>query len=454
MARETKKRDVTRKEMTRLRRDQRQKRVLLGVTIGVLVLIVGVIAYGLLYELVFQGMKTVADVNGEKISLSEFQKQVRYQRYQYIRTYANYAAYYNALGPDLGASFASSLQSIDSTLAESNKLTFGQDILTNMVENRAIAQYAEENGITVSQEDLDSAFEEAFGYYANGTPTPTSTVTPFVTSTLSAEQYAILSPTPTRTEAPPTEAVTPTATEAETATPAAESTPAATDQETSSTEAAEFTITPTLEPSATVTPYTYEGYEGVRDELLDDMSNIGFKRADLEKLFRYSLLRQKVYEIQTADVEGVQEQVWARHILVADEETANEVLGKLNAGSDFAALAEEYSTDESNKYNGGDLGWFLRGQMVEPFEEAAFSLEIGEISQPVQTEFGYHIIQVLGHETRPLSASSLSSSKDTVFSAWLDELVAAEGIKIMDNWYDDIPVTPVISDDIRISFTQ
>jgi parvulin-like peptidyl-prolyl isomerase len=82
------------------------------------------------------------------------------------------------------------------------------------------------------------------------------------------------------------------------------------------------------------------------------------------------------------------------HILVKNETTAKEVAAKLAAGESFAKLAEQYSTDGSRK-RGGDLGFFGRGMMVKPFEEAAFKLNKGEISGLVKTEFGYHIIKRL-----------------------------------------------------------
>jgi len=91
---------------------------------------------------------------------------------------------------------------------------------------------------------------------------------------------------------------------------------------------------------------------------------------------------RKIYEID------------AQHILVEEEQTAWEVKEKIDEGEDFDELAKDYSTDSSNADDGGWLGYFSAGSMVPEFEDAAFAMEPGEISDPVETSYGYHIIKV------------------------------------------------------------
>lgn len=89
-----------------------------------------------------------------------------------------------------------------------------------------------------------------------------------------------------------------------------------------------------------------------------------------------------------------QDEVKARHILVDTKQKAQELSQKIKGGADFAELAKQNSGDPGSKEQGGDLGFFVRGQMVPQFEEAAFSLKPGEVSEPFETQFGWHIVKV------------------------------------------------------------
>ncbi len=82
----------------------------------------------------------------------------------------------------------------------------------------------------------------------------------------------------------------------------------------------------------------------------------------------------------------------AKHILVEQEFEAQDLLKKISAGESFESLAQAFSQCPSGK-EGGDLGAFGKGQMVQPFSDVAFSLNVGEISEPVRTQFGYHLIK-------------------------------------------------------------
>ncbi|MEZ5886810.1 MAG: peptidylprolyl isomerase [Paracoccaceae bacterium] len=102
---------------------------------------------------------------------------------------------------------------------------------------------------------------------------------------------------------------------------------------------------------------------------------------------------QKLYDEKYVNAEPAKEYE-ADHILVPTEEEAKAIKADLDAGGDFAAIAKEKSQDPGSAANGGDLGWFGLGMMVKPFEDAVVALEKGKISDPVQTDFGWHIIKL------------------------------------------------------------
>lgn len=127
--------------------------------------------------------------------------------------------------------------------------------------------------------------------------------------------------------------------------------------------------------------------EGMRNEMIMNQYREKFMN-DLE------ITDQAVKEYYEANKEGY-EQAKVRHILVEKEEEAVEIINQLENGADFTELASEKSIDPGSASNGGVYDYFPRGRMVPQFEEVAFTLEPGKISEPVQTDYGYHIIEVI-----------------------------------------------------------
>ena len=136
-----------------------------------------------------------------------------------------------------------------------------------------------------------------------------------------------------------------------------------------------------------------------------------------------ALARQKVSDALAATVGQSAPQVHAAHILLPTREAAEAARARVTeGGEDFATVARELSTDESTAANGGDLGWFTREEMVAPFAEAAFALEPGAISEPVETEFGWHVIQVTERDPdRPLTDLQINRLQQAAEERWLEE---------------------------------
>ena len=131
---------------------------------------------------------------------------------------------------------------------------------------------------------------------------------------------------------------------------------------------------------------------------------------------------QKAYDARFAD-SAPQTEFNAAHILVATEEAALKLKAALDGGADFATLAKANSTDTGSGQNGGDLGWFGLGAMVKPFEDAVVAAEIGTVTAPVQSDFGWHLILV--KQSRIATAPTLDDLRDELAAQIEQEAVAA-----------------------------
>lgn len=180
--------------------------------------------------------------------------------------------------------------------------------------------------------------------------------------------------------------------------------------------------------------------EDMRDQLGNQFDELikqqGFKTTED---YRYVLYLSKLeYNFATSDIEvteddvreyyeRLQEEIHARHILVKEKETAEEIIERYNNGEEFAALAEEYGTDGTAK-NGGTLGYFTAGKMVKPFEDAVYALEVGEISEPVQTDFGWHVIFVEDRRENETDIGEFDEVKDYLRDQLLSRQINYESV--------------------------
>ena len=366
MAKKVQPEALTKKQIARSQKVRRRERNTLIGIVSVIVLVVGVLLYGAVNEYVLKPNAPIATVDGVDIPTRLYQKYWQYIQFNTLSSYQQYQSELDRLNAlpeptDMDAIYIQYYQQLVQQL-QSQLQNLDMAVLDNLIGDELVRQEAKKEAISVTPEEVQSEIEIAFGLDRNP-PTPT-----------------------------PTEVITDTTVVTETATP---------------------------EPTATrMSEDQFQtAYDNQRDYI---QKQFGFTEQEFRALFEIQLLRDKLQAVLGERVPTTEEQVHARHILVATEEEAQKVVARLQAGEDFAALAKELSTDDSNKDEGGDLGWFGRGKMVTEFEEAAFSLEVGKTSAPVKTEFGYHIIEVLEKDANhPMDEATLSEKKSTALDDWL-----------------------------------
>ena len=418
---------VSKKHIARLERERRQVAIIRTISVLAIAFVILLVGYGILDTTYLKMTKAVAEVNGEKIPLGYWQERVQMYRLNLINTLQQYQYYQQTFGMDM----SQQVQQIETQLQSDQYL--GETTVNQLVDETLIRQEAQKRGITVSDAEVEERLQNLFDFYPNGTPSPTITPTEFSTPTLSATQKALFQPTSTPTKP------------SVTATPSPTNTPAP-----SATATVTQLATPTFlpqQPTGTPTPYTLEGFKTQYADTLDNFKNVNVSEKTFRSVYENLLYREKLTAEIAKDTPNTEEQVWARHILIKDAGLATSVYEKLKGGMNFAEAASQYSEDTGSAANGGDLGWFGKGQMVAEFEQAAFSQPIGEIGKPVQSQFGYHIIQVLDRQQLPVSASRYEQLKQEAFDNWLnttrEAAKTAETIKInAELWQANIPTAP------------
>ncbi len=410
----------TRKQQVRRVREARQERVLYLILGGIAVVVLLILGVGYYQENIGKLNNPIATVNGVPITVGAYQTDLRYQAASLTSQVNSLEQNLNQIGSDPSSAFLKNYFQQQLSQLVTQFIGLPQSELSNMIDDELIRQEAAKRGITVTPDEIDQEIERQFGYArptltptAGPSPTATETGTPTLTPTVTPTTPP--SPTPTGTITPTTPTVTPTQ-------------------------------GPTYTPAPTVTPMTYQGFQDAEKNFLASLSAQHINETDFRKLIEALLLRQKLQKAIAAQVPTTAEQVHARHILVNTYTETLPIENMLKQGQDFATLAQKYSIDTATKDKGGDLGWFPRGVMVKEFEDAAFSLAVGQISQPVTSTFGVHIIQVLGREpNRPLDSSALQQLQTAAFNNWLQQ---AELTAKIDRFYSDADVPPEVKQQI------
>ncbi len=199
-----------------------------------------------------------------------------------------------------------------------------------------------------------------------------------------------------------------------------------------------------------------ESFQGSRDDFLNVLEFYGINEDSFREDARLNLLVRKLAMTQIDPTEEEltaffeerkslfeePETVEARHILVETQEEADEIVDLLRDDGDFAELAAERSMDQSNKDNAGYLGFFGRGEMVMEFEEAVFALEIGELSDPVQTTFGFHVIELL--DRKEGTVVEYNDVSDAVLDAYIEEQVPQVINQLVQKLYEESEIEYLI----------
>ena len=389
---------LTPKHIARADREQSlRNRILAGAGLT-LALVIGLLTYGWIQVNVIQPPQPVAIVNGQEISTGMFRDRVKLVQYNLQSQYSSLNSILAVVGddPQARSTYQSQLNNVTQQLA--SPLFVGSSVLDGLIQEALIEQEANRRGITVSESDIELSIEQNFGF--SDQPTPVASALPSGGS-----------PTPSEASATPSGSG-PTAT---------------------------ASVAPAI-----ATPYTRELFERNYQAFIIELRSFGVRESAVRSELQAQLYRERLGVTFEAEVPRVQEQVWARHILVDEEALAAELLEQVRSGADWEALALENSTDESNKAEGGDLGWFARGRMVEPFEQAAFAGQVGDVVGPVQSDFGWHLIEILGHEDRDLSDSEFRAAVARAFDEWLNGSREAAEVTIRDYWIERVPAPPIL----------
>ena len=391
---------TTKKHLARAERERIQSRWLMGITIAIAVVAIGVLGYGWFESTYVQPKKTIAIVNDVTITKGEFSGRVRILQRELIGQLNSYV--------QMEQFFASDPQTIESIRELQNQIQTqlaypeitGQVVINSMIREILVRQEAERMDVHVLPEDVAREIQVSFGFYPNGTPTPIPTLTPDAT---------LMAQIPTAFA--PTEGPSPTSTLPQT-------------------------------PNPTVTPYVLEAYEEDYAQFLDSLSDFEISESDFMAYVEGQLLEEKLREQFQPEIDTVTEQVLIQHIFTLDEETAQVALEQLESGEVWDDVLKEYSEDPSSQESSGDLGWNTLNDLVAFLGQmgiTAFAAPVMEVIGPIESQQGWHLLRVIDRQDREISQDAQQEAVDSAFEAWIYELNVDAEITVIEDWQDHLP---------------
>jgi parvulin-like peptidyl-prolyl isomerase len=410
MAKKKQQSTETRKQSRLREREQEQQRIVF--------IALGIVAALILFILVFGYWRTqlavldetIATVNGVPLQVRQYQARARYDAQVVLGRLGQLRDALQQFDPN-DPQMASIVKYYEDqyTQEQASLLQVPGQALENLIGDELVRQEAKRRGITVTPQEVNSEIEyqiKASLGYERPTRTPTAGPSPTATHTSTATL------TPTNTATP---SISPTATAALTATLTA--TP---------------TEGPTETPGPTQTPLSADAYSTEVAKLSENLGKNHYTLDDYRKIIEAQLLREKLNDALAQDIKTTAEEIHVEHILVADFAAAQNVIQRLKNGEDFGKLAEEVSTDPSAKTNKGDLGWITRdASLVQEFKDAAWSLPVLQVSDPVTSTYGVHVLKVLEKDANhALDEAALAEKRAQAVDEWLKQARDTAGANI------------------------
>jgi len=366
-------RELTRKQISRLERERRMERALIISVIALAVIVVGVLATGLIIEHVVKARAPVAVVNGVPIRAGDFQARARFIRVQLTQRLAQMRAERQSVdtsqeGADYFLNYLDGqITQLEQQLSLANAQAIGEQALDSLILYELARQEADRRGIVVTEDEVQRDLELGFGYDRSAASADDASATPSATEVIS----------------------------------------------------------PAIVSEPTATPISAEEFQARYEQVLTELLKPNkISERQYRSWVAGDLLVERLREAMAAELPAEQEQFKLRLLTVQDEQLAQELAARLDAGESMDTFSEEFEAAQETPGYVTELEWFPRGLLEDglgtELTELAFTLPVGAHSSAFPSPDGgyYYIIEVLGREVRPLDEAARKELANRAFEAW------------------------------------